>query len=116
MNRLAKKSAALLLALVMALSMAACGVKPGGEQGQGASGEPDGNIVAEQEEGGADAPAEESPGEQNEGTGTEEDDELFGELEEGTGIPGIDAATWMDSDIQEWVRLSDEAAPAEAEA
>ena len=111
MNRLAKKSAALLLALVMALSMAACGVKPGGEQGQGASGEPDGNIVAEQEEGGADAPAEESPGEQNEGTGTEEDDELFGELEEGTGIPGIDAATWMDSDIQEWVRLSDEAAP-----
>ena len=111
MNRLAKKSAALLIALVMALSMAACGVKPGGEQGQGASGEPDGNIVAEQEEGGADAPAEEFPGEQNEGSGTEEDDELFGELEEGTGIPGIDAATWMDSDIQEWVRLSDEAAP-----
>ena len=95
MKRLAKKSAALLLALVMALSAAACGVKPGGEQGQSATDAASGNTAEEHDEGGY--------------TGSE--DEPYGELAEGTGIPGIDAATWMDSDIQEWVRLSDEAAP-----
>lgn len=95
MNRLAKKSTALFLALIMALSAAACGIKPGGEQGQSAADATSGNTAEEQ----------------HEGSNTGSEDGLFGELAEGTGIPGIDAATWMDSDIQEWVRLSDEAAP-----
>lgn len=124
MNRLAKKSAALFLALVMALSMATCGVKPGGGPGQSAANATTGNTAEGQEESQLNesdgAPqAAEPPAEQGDGSGiaegegifTEPEEEPFGELEEGTGIPGIDAATWMDSDIQEWVRLSDEALP-----
>ena len=87
MNKLVQKSTALLLTVAMVFSMAACGVKPvPGKPGAG--------------EGGTDATAEAAVPEEN-------------DLGEGTGITGLDPASWMDSDIQQWVKMTDEVSAAE---
>ena len=127
MKRLAKNSMALFLAITMMLSAVSCGIKPGGQQSgtpaaepaEGSGTEQQGEAPAEEPAGGpgteqqGEAPAEEPA----EGPGHEEQDEddfeddLYGELKEGAGILGFEEASWVDSDIQDWVRMSGEAAP-----
>ena len=127
MKRLAKNSMALFLAITMMLSAVSCGIKPGGQQSGTPAAEPaEGPGTEQQGEAPAAEPAEgsgteqqgEAPAEeQAEDQGYEEQDEddfeddLYGELKEGAGILGFEEASWVDSDIQDWVRMSGEAAP-----
>ena len=84
MDRLFKRSIALLLTLALLTAGAGCAVKPetGGAAGETSS-----------------AAAIEEPAGQSVEEASKPDD---------TGIAGVDAAAWMDSDIQAWVRLSEE--------
>ena len=121
MKNLAKKSTALLLALIMAFSLAACSVKPGAGEGSTAgstSGEAvtsqttdDGNAGDQGEPG--EEPAEEPTDEPGSGSGEEPrgPGEEAEEIGTGTGIAGVDPATWIDSDVQEWARLTSETSP-----
>ena len=123
MNNIIKKSAALLLALVIPFTMAACGVKPGTGQNEGSgAGQSEGSDIGQSEVSGTgqsegsgagqseipDAGQIEEPGE---GSVEDPDEGPEDELEAGTGIIGLDYAAWMNSDIQDWVRFSDEASP-----
>ena len=121
-----KNSIALFLAITMMLSAVSCGIKPGGHEGGAPGTEPAAGPSAEpgtEQQG--EAPAEEpsaEPGTEQQGEnpaeepfaepGSEQQDEddFYGDLEEGTGITGLDEASWMNSDIQDWVRMSGEAA------
>ena len=112
MNRMVKKWTAFLLSFIMILSMAACGVKPGSGTGStsGSAGEA---VTSQQTPGegpGGEAQGEPAPGEEPDGEAQGEPAPDDG-LAQGTGIPGIDAATWINSDIQEWVKHSDPARP-----
>lgn len=93
MNNLFKKKLALILALAIAVCSAGCTVKPA--SGAGSTQEA---SVSDTE------PAEEGyPDEDIEDEGPSGDH----------GLQGIDYAGWMDSDIQEWVKLSEAADAAE---
>ena len=110
MKRLAKNSMALFLAITMMLSAVSCGIKPGGQQSGTPAAEPAEGSGTEQQ---GEAPAEEQAEDQGYEEQDEDDfeDDLYGELEEGAGIIGFEEASWVDSDIQDWVRMSGEAAP-----
>lgn len=85
MKKLVQKSTALFLTIAIVFSATACGVKPG-------------NVVPGAEEGSTGSDAESAL----------PDDHILGE---GSGISGVDPATWMDSDIQQWVKMTDETPP-----
>ena len=85
MSKLVQKSTALFLIITLTLSMAGCSVKPG-------------NV---------------KPGAGEGSTGTTAEAALPENhiLGEGSGIKGVDPASWMDSDIQQWVKMTEEVPP-----
>ena len=85
MSKLVQKSTALFLIITLTLSMAGCSVKPG-------------NVKPGAGEGSTGTTAEAALPE----------DHILGE---GSGIKGVDPATWMDSDIQQWVKMTEEVPP-----
>ena len=85
MNKLVQKSTALFLIITLTFTIAGCSVKPG-------------NVKPGAGEGSTGTTAEAALPE----------DHILGE---GSGIKGVDPATWMDSDIQQWVKMTEEVPP-----
>ena len=85
MNKLVQKSTALFLIITLTFTIAGCSVKPG-------------NVKPGAGEGSTGTTAEAALPE----------DHILGE---GSGIKGVDPASWMDSDIQQWVKLTEEVPP-----
>lgn len=99
MTRLSKRYIALLCAAVIALSMSGCQNMQGPAAGPAAEGTSDAQTSMEAQVGETDQEAAPftSPDE------TENDEGLS----TGEGIVGVDAATWVDSDVQQFVKLVD---------
>ena len=85
MNKLVQKSTALFLIITLTFTIAGCSVKPG-------------NVKPGAGEGSTGTTAEAALPE----------DHILGE---GSGIKGVDPASWMDSDIQQWVKMTEEVPP-----
>ena len=99
MTRLSKRYIALLCAVVIALSMSGCQNMQGPAAGPAAEGTSDAQTSMEAQVGETDQEAAPftSPDEAENDEG----------LSTGEGIVGVDAATWVDSDVQQFVQLVD---------
>ena len=99
MTRLSKRYIALLCAAVIALSMSGCQNMQGPAAGPAAEGTSDAQTSMEAQVGETDQEAAPftSPDEAENDEG----------LSTGEGIVGVDAATWVDSDVQQFVQLVD---------
>ena len=99
MTRLSKRYIALLCAAVIALSMSGCQNMQGPAAGPAAEGTSDAQTSMEAQVGETDQEAAPftSPDEAENDEG----------LSTGEGIVGVDAATWVDSDVQQFVKLVD---------
>ncbi len=99
MTRLSKRYIALLCAAVIALSMSGCQNMQGPAAGPAAEGTSDAQTSMEAQVGETDQEA--APF-----TSSDEAENDEG-LSIGEGIVGVDAATWVDSDVQQFVKLVD---------
>ena len=99
MTRLSKRYIALLCAAVIALSMSGCQNMQGPAAGPAAEGTSDAQTSMEAQVGETDQEA--APF-----TSSDEAENDEG-LSTGEGIVGVDAATWVDSDVQQFVQLVD---------
>ena len=99
MTRLSKRYIALLCAVVIALSMSGCQNMQGPAAGPAAEGTSDAQTSMEAQVGETDQEAAPftSPDEAENDEG----------LSTGEGIVGVDAATWVDSDVQQFVQVVD---------
>lgn len=99
MTRLSKRYIALLCAAVIALSMSGCQNMQGPAAGPAAEGTSDAQTSMEAQVGETDQEAAPftSPDEAENDEG----------LSTGEGIVGVDAATWVDSDVQQFVQVVD---------
>ena len=99
MTRLSKRYIALLCAAVIALSMGGCQNMQGPAAGPATEGASDAQTSME-------AQVKEPGQEPAPGTGDAEEDNEE-DLHIGDGIVGVEPASWVDSDVQQFVRLVD---------